>query len=62
MTDEQFERLMQKQSDHTSFLGGLMMSLAGIMILCLQDDPLLSPDSIVPAIIIFFGFIVLRDS
>ena len=58
MTDEQFEKLMEKLEEISStqkkfgnfFL--VFLVVAGITILCLQDAPLWSVNSIVPALMI----------
>ena len=51
MTDEQFERLMEKLDENRRQLDelGMIYFVAGITILCLQDAPLWSVNSIVPA-------------
>ena len=54
MTDEQFERLMEKLDENRRQLDelGMIYFVAGITILCLQDAPLWSWDSIVPTLMI----------
>ena len=51
MTDEQFERLMEKLEKirPEQSIEGAIYLVAGITILCLQDAPLWSVNSIVPA-------------
>ena len=62
MTDEQFEKLMEKLEEIRSRqnIGGAILLVAGITILCLQDAPLWSVNSIVPALMIFMPIFVNR--
>ena len=62
MTDEQLEKLIKQLEKLTNglrwnsyLLAAIMMFVAGITILCLQDAPLLSVNSIVPALMVVWG-------